>query len=155
MKTSVTGKSLIKHFESFRSKPYICSGGKWTIGWGHTKGVTKRTKPITMLQGDILLSADLKEFEDAVNSLVKVPLLQREFDALVSFAFNVGPDIDADTIAEGLGDSTLLKKLNAGDKKGAAAQFLRWNKAGGRVLAGLTRRRRAESNMFLGERALA
>ena len=150
MKTSSIGVYLIKMFESFRSDPYICEGGKWTNGWGHTKGVTKDSKPVTISQGEANLAADLKEFEDAVNSLVKVPLLQCQFDALVSFAFNVGQDIDEDTIAEGLGDSTLLKNLNTGDYKGAADQFLRWNKAGGKVLRGLEKRRAAERSMFLG-----
>lgn len=150
MKTSKTGIALIKHFESFRPSPYLCDGGKWTIGWGHTKGVTKDTKAITLAEGEVLLAEDLIEFEDAVTDLVVVPLDQHQFDALVSFAFNVGPDIDADTIAEGLGDSTLLKLVNAGDTKGAADQFLRWNKAKGRVLGGLVRRRKAERDMFLG-----
>ena len=156
MKTSQSGIQLIKHFESFRTVRYLCDGGKWTIGWGHTKGVTEDTGPITMLDGDILLSIDLKEFEDAVNALVKVPLLQGEFDALVSFAFNVGQDIDEDDIAEGLGDSTLLKKLNAGDKKGAAAEITKWNKVtknGKKVVSnGLTHRRNAEWALFLGNK---
>lgn len=129
-------------FESFRSDPYVCEGGKWTNGWGHTKGVTKDSKPVTTSQGEANLAADLKEFEDAVNSLVKVPLLQCQFDALVSFAFNLG--------ANALAGSTLLKNLNAGDYKGAADQFLRWNKAGGKVLRGLEKRRAAERSMFLG-----
>lgn len=142
MKTSSIGVYLIKMFESFRSDPYICEGGKWTNGWGHTKGVTKDSKPVTISQGEANLAADLKEFEDAVNSLVKVPLLQCQFDALVSFAFNLG--------ANALAGSTLLKNLNAGDYKGAADQFLRWNKAGGKVLRGLEKRRAAERSMFLG-----
>lgn len=150
MKTSPTGIHLIKHFESFRSVRYMCDGGKWTIGWGHTKGVTEKTKPITIAEGDALIADDLVEFEAAVNSLVKVPLLQCQFDALVSFAFNVGQDIDEDTIAEGLGDSTLLKKLNAGNYIGAADEFPKWNKAKGKVLAGLVNRRAAERAMFLG-----
>ena len=150
MKTSRAGIDLIKHFESFRPSPYLCDGGKWTIGWGHTKGVTKDTKPITMAEGEALLAEDLVEFEDAVTDLVVVPLEQHQFDALVSFCFNVGADIDADAIAEGLGDSTLLKKLNAGDAVGAAAEFLRWNKAKGRIMRGLVKRREAEMNMFLG-----
>ncbi len=150
MKTSPAGIHLIKHFESFRSKPYLCSGNKWTIGWGHTKGVTKDTKPITWDEGEELLVEDLAEFEAGVNSLVKVPLLQCEFDALVSFAFNVGTDIDDDILPEGLGDSTLLKKLNAGDVIGAADEFLKWNKAKGVVLNGLVKRRAAERAMFLG-----
>ena len=150
MKTSPTGIHLIKHFESFRSVRYMCDGGKWTIGWGHTKGVTEQTKPITISQGDALLAEDLEQFERDVESLVKVPLLQCQFDALVSFGFNVGSDIDVDTIAEGLGDSTLLKKLNAGNYIGAADELPKWNKAKGKVLSGLVKRRAAERAMFLG-----
>ncbi len=150
MKTSVTGIRLIKHFESFRSVPYICDGGRWTNGWGHTCGVTKDTKPITMAEGNANLAEDLEQFEHDVESLVKVPLLQCQFDALVSFAYNVGSDIDIDTIAEGLGDSTLLKKLNAGNYVGAADEFPKWNKAKGKVLNGLVKRRAAERAMFLG-----
>ena len=142
MKTSSIGVHLIKMFESFRSDPYLCEGGRWTNGWGHTKGVTKDSKPGTISQGEANLAADLKEFEDAVNLLVKVPLLQCQFDALVSFAFNLG--------ANALASSTLLKNLNAGDYKSAADQFLRWNKAGGKVLRGLEKRRAAERSMFLG-----
>ena len=142
MKTSRAGIDLIKHFESFRPSPYLCDGGKWTIGWGHTKGVTKDTKPITMAEGEALLAEDLVEFEDAVTDLVVVPLEQHQFDALVAFSFNVG--------AGAFRKSTLLKKLNAGDAVGAAAEFLRWNKAKGRVLGGLVRRRKAERDMFLG-----
>jgi lysozyme len=91
----------------------------------------------------------LVPFEQAVNSLVKVKLTQNQFDALISFVYNVGADIDADNIAEGLGDSTLLKKLNAGDYKGAADQFLKWDKANGKVMKGLTIRRQAERALFL------
>jgi lysozyme len=154
MKTSPTGVLFIKHFEAFRSVRYECAGGKWTIGWGHTKGVTAATKPITLAEGDALLAEDLVEFEDAVNSLVRVPLYQCQFDALVSFAFNVGQDIDEDSIPEGLGDSTLLRKLNAGDYVGAADEFPKWNKAKGKVLPGLVKRRAAERAMFFGIRVV-
>lgn len=142
MKTSKTGIALIKHFESFRPSPYLCDGGKWTIGWGHTKGVTKDTKPITMAEGEALLAEDLVEFEDAVTDALVVPVTQGQFDALVAFSFNVG--------AGAFRKSTLLKKLNAGDAVGAAAEFLRWNKAKGRIMRGLVKRREAEMNMFLG-----
>ena len=150
MTVNTAAKKLIKEYEGLRLKAYRCSAGVLTIGWGHTKGVTEDTKPITISEGDALLAEDLIEFEDAVNFLVKVPLEQHQFDALVSFAFNVGPDIDADSIAEGLGDSTLLKKLNAGNYMGAADEFPKWNKAKGKVLAGLVKRRAAERAMFLG-----
>lgn len=142
MKTSPAGIALIKHFESFRPSPYLCDGGKWTIGWGHTKGVTKDTKPITMAEGEALLAEDLVEFEDAVTDALVVPVTQGQFDALVAFSFNVG--------AGAFRKSTLLKKLNAGDAVGAAAEFLRWNKAKGRIMRGLVKRREAEMNMFLG-----
>jgi len=142
MKTSGIGIHLIKMFESFRSEPYLCDGGKWTNGWGHTKGVTKKTKPVTTAEAEINLLDDLLDSEDAVNRLVKVPLHQSQFDALVSFTFNLG--------ANALAGSTLLKKLNAGDYQAAADQFPRWNKAAGVVLRGLTKRRAAERSMFLG-----
>ncbi|MCJ2030709.1 lysozyme [Methylobacterium sp. J-043] len=95
---------------------------------------------ITQAEADDILARDLVRFEDAVARLVRVPVTQNQFDALVSFAFNLG---------EGnLGSSTLLKKLNAGDYDGAADQFARWNKAKGKVLTGLTRRRAAEADLF-------
>ena len=142
MKTSRAGIDLIKQFESFSSEPYLCPGNVWTNGYGHTKGVTKTTKPITPTDGEALLAEDLVEFEDAVTDALVVPVTQGQFDALVAFSFNVG--------AGAFRKSTLLKKLNAGDAVGAAAEFLRWNKAKGRVLGGLVRRRKAERDMFLG-----
>jgi lysozyme len=155
MKTSENGKQLIKTSEGLRlqSYPDPATGGKpWTVGWGTTlikgkpfgKGLT-----ITKEQAEEYLADDLVPFEQAVNSLVKVKLTQNQFDALISFVYNVGADIDADNIAEGLGDSTLLKKLNAGDYKGAADQFLKWDKANGKVMKGLTIRRQAERALFL------
>jgi lysozyme len=154
MKTSSAGIDLIKEFESFASDVYRCAAGKPTIGYGHVlrPGETIKT-PITRAKGEEILRADLERFERAVTQLVQVPVTQGQFDALVSFAFNVGEDIDADTKAEGLGDSTLLKKLNAGDAQGAADEFPKWNKCGGKVLAGLTRRRNAERALFLGTEA--
>ena len=148
MKISNKGIALIKEYEGCKLKAYKCSAGVWTIGYGHTRGV-KAGDVITQAQADAFFLEDIKAFERDVNSLLKVPVTQGMFDALVSFAFNVGSDIDADTVAEGLGDSTLLKKVNAGDKAGAANEFAKWNKAAGKVVAGLVRRREAERKLFL------
>jgi lysozyme len=140
MKTSPKGIALIKDFEGLRLGAYYCSAGVLTIGYGHTGGV-KEGDLITEQKAEQLLQDDLKKFENGVLRLVRVPLNQNQFDALVSFAFNLG--------VGNLGKSTLLKMLNDRDYKGAAGQFVRWNKAGGKELAGLTRRRLAESAMFL------
>lgn len=150
MKTSPAGVALIQRFESLELRAYQCAAGVWTIGWGHTGPDVYRGLCITRARADELLAQDLARFERDVLQLVKVPLTQHQFDALVSFAFNVGSDIDADTIAEGLGDSTLLRKLNAGDYAGAADEFPKWNKSRGQVLAGLVRRRAAERELFMG-----
>lgn len=149
MKTSEKGISLIKNFEGLRLKPYICSAGKNTIYYGHVILPGEKFKG-TEEEAEAVLKADLAKFEAGVMRLVKVPLEQYQFDALVSFAFNVGLDEDVDTKAEGLGDSTLLKKLNAGDYTGAGQEFLKWVYANGQPLAGLKRRRSLESQMFRG-----
>lgn len=141
MKTSDKGIQLIKDFEGFSSKPYLCPANKWTIGYGWTHGVTKDSKPITETEATKLLADGLSSYETGVLDCVDVDLQQCEFDALVSFAYNLG--------IHSLRTSTLLKKLNQGDYEGAADQFLRWSKANGTVLAGLTRRREAEREMFL------
>lgn len=139
MKTSPKGISLIKEFEGLSLDAYLCSAGVMTIGYGHTGGVQKGDR-ITEKKAEELLQDDLKKFENGVLRLVRVPLNQNQFDALVSFAFNLG--------VGNLGKSTLLRKLNGGDFAGAATEFVRWNKAGGRELAGLTRRRNAEAELF-------
>lgn len=139
MKINEAGLNLIKDFEGCRLKAYLCPAGVWTIGYGHTQGV-KPDMVINQLQAERFLRQDLKRFEDAVTSLVKVPITPNQFSALVSFAYNVGTGA--------LYDSTLLRKLNKKDYKGAANEFLRWNKAGGKVLPGLTRRRLAEKDLF-------
>jgi lysozyme len=140
MKTSLKGIALIKEYEGLRLGAYLCSAGVLTIGYGHTGGV-KEGDLITEQKAEQLLQDDLKKFENGVLRLVRVPLTQNQFDALVSFAFNLG--------VGNLGKSTLLKMLNDRDYKGAAGQFVRWNKAAGKELAGLTRRRLAESALFL------
>lgn len=151
MKTSPAGLALIKHYEGFRPKSYFCPAGKPTIGYGHVilKG-ERFDAPLSEAQAEALLRTDLVERERDVQALVKVPLTQGQFDALVSFVYNVGADIDADTVAEGLGDSTLLKKLNAGDYAGAADELPKWCKVKGRTLNGLLDRRIDERALFLG-----
>ncbi|MBL5898551.1 lysozyme [Lelliottia amnigena] len=152
MKTSDVGQNLIKGFETCELTAYPDPGSgndPWTIGWGHTGPEVKPGLVCTQQQADQAFSADLDVFERDVMQLVKVEINQNQFDALVSFAYNVGPDIDSDDIAEGLGDSTLLKKLNAGDYAGAADEFPKWNKSNGKVMNGLTRRRAAERELFL------
>ena len=151
------GLALVKHFESCFLRAYKCPAGVWTIGWGHTglkhrDGTVYPGRVITQAKADDLLAYDMGVFERDVESLIKVPVNDDQFAALVSFAFNVGSDIDVDKIAEGLGDSTLLTRLNAGDFVRAADEFLKWNKSGGRVLRGLTRRRVSERRLFLGYR---
>lgn len=140
MDISQAGIDAIKDYEGVRLKAYDDGVGVWTIGVGHTKGV-KRGDEITMTQADEFLRTDLADAEKAVNTRVTVPLTQGQFDALVSFVFNLG--------SGAFMASTLLKKLNARDYDGAADEFLRWNKAGGRVLAGLVKRRISERIMFL------
>lgn len=139
MQISKAGLDLIKQFEGLYLKAYRCPAGVPTIGYGHTAGVAMG-QTITQQQADDYLRRDVRQFERAVERLVKVPLTQGQFDALVSFAFNLGEGA--------LAQSTLLRLLNAGDYAGAAAQFDRWNKAGGRVLPGLVRRRAAERALF-------
>lgn len=145
MRTSERGLEFIRDHEGcvLAAYPDPGTGGEpWTIGVGHTGGV-KPGDTCTEAQAMAWLAEDVRDAEDAVNRLVKVPLTQDQFDALVSFAFNVG--------AGNLGGSTLLKLVNAGDFDGAAAQFPRWNRAAGQVLAGLTKRRLAEAALFAGE----
>lgn len=153
MKIGKAGLDIIKLYEQGPDggpalESYLCPSRVWTIGWGHTKGV-RMGQHATLAQCEQWLLEDCAEAERGVNLLVKVPLTQNQFDALVSFAFNVGTDIDDDTIAEGLGDSTLLRKLNAGDYAGAAKEFPKWNKSKGRVLNGLVLRRQDEQALFM------
>lgn len=145
MNTSQSGINLIKGFEGKRLTAYDDGVGVWTIGYGTIKypnGLrVKKGDTCTDTQAESYLKNDLVKFESAINRLVKVPLNQNQFDALSSFTYNLGET--------NLSKSTLLRKLNSKDYKGAADQFLVWNKAGGRVLTGLVRRREAERNLFL------
>lgn len=152
MKISNNGLNLIKAYEGLELTAYPdpgTGGAPWTIGYGHTGPEVHAGLVWTQQQAEQALASDVAQFERDVTSLVKVQINQNQFDALVSFAYNCGSDIDADDIAEGLGDSTLLKKLNAGDYDGAANEFPKWNRSGGKVLSGLTKRRNAERSLFL------
>lgn len=140
MKASPNAVSLIKRFEGFEPEAYLCPAGVWTIGYGQTGGVKKDDR-VTLQEAEQLLSDVLETFSAEVCQLLRVEVTQSQFDALVSFAYNVG--------LGALKDSTLLRKLNEGDKTGAAEEFERWNRGGGKVLAGLTRRRAAEKELFL------
>ena len=137
---------MIKHHEGVRLKPYKDPIGLWTVGVGHLIGDGK-TLPIewfrtfTMDEVDELLKKDLAKFERGVLRLCPNHLTQSRFDALVSFAFNVG--------LGNLQSSTLRQKHNRNDVFGAAKEFLKWNKAGGKVFRGLTIRRQDESNLYL------
>jgi len=142
MRTSENGLALIRQAEGLRLRAYKCPAGVWTIGYGTTAGV-KEDQIITRERAEELLRDDVKRFEDQVLRLVKVQLTQGQLDALVSFTYNLG--------AANLGNSTLLRLLNAGDYKGAAAQFDRWTKAGGKELPGLVKRRAAERALFEGK----
>lgn len=147
---------LIKSFEGIFLKAYpdpATGGEPITIGWGTTiypngKKV-KLGDIITMQQAQEYLEFDINKFAESIKPIIKVKLTDNQFGALVSFAYNVGADIDADTIAEGLGDSTLLKKVNANPNDPTIAnEFLKWNKANGKIMNGLTRRRKAESDLY-------
>lgn len=150
MRISKLGLELIKQFEGLRLKAYRCSAGVWTIGYGHTRNVYPGMQ-ISEDTAFALLLEDIWYVEEGINDLVQVPLNQNQFDALCSFSFNVGLDIDDDLKAEGLGDSTLLRKLNKGDYLGAANEFIKWDKAKGKKIAGLSKRRLAERTLFLTE----
>lgn len=145
MQASNNGINLIKQFEGCKLTAYRDSVGVWTIGYGWTRPVDgkpiKAGMKIDIPIAERLLKTGLVGYEFDVMKMVRVRLSQNQFDALVSFCYNLG--------ARSLSTSTLLKKLNAGDYAGAANEFPKWNKAGGKVLAGLTRRREAEKSLFL------
>ena len=142
MNISQEGLSLIKMFEGCELEAYKCAANVWTIGYGSTDGV-KEGMEISQERAEMLLLEDVEVFEESVNKLVEVPLEQNQFDALVSWTFNLG--------STNLKNSTLLKVLNDKDYEGVPAQIKRWNKAGGKVLQGLIRRREAEALLFEGK----
>ena len=142
MTPSPAAYALICEYEGLRLSAYLCPAGVWTIGYGSTRGV-KKGMTITQAQADARLKADVQVYAKAVNSMLRTGVTQGQFDALVSFAFNLG--------AGALEKSTLLRKINASDPS-AVHEFAKWNKAtvDGKmtVLPGLTRRRAAEARLF-------
>ena len=147
MRISDKGLNLIKKYEGFSSKPYMCPANVPTIGYGSTyypNGTKVKLSDDSISEDEatqILEYIAQKDFGSAVNKFVIVELTQNQFDALVSFAYNIGR-----TAFE---NSTLLKFLNRGEYEAAAEQFEKWNKSGGRVLSGLTKRRFDEQKLFL------
>lgn len=132
--------NLIKEFEGCKLKAYKCPAGIWTIGYGCTTNV-KEGDTCTQEQADTWLTEEANEFAESVLGMVKVPLTQNELDALTSLAYNIG--------LGNLRKSTLMKRINESDFDAAADEFPKWNKAGGNVLPGLVKRRRAERDLFL------
>ena len=145
MKISQQGIDLIKNFEGLKLKAYVCSGLKNTIGYGTTiypnGNPVKLGDTCTLAQAESYLKNDLKRFEEGVTRLVGLPIHQLMFDSLVSFAYNLG--------LGNLQSSTLLKKVNLGKFEEVPQEFLKWNRANGKILSGLTRRRESEKNLFL------
>jgi lysozyme len=149
MKTSASGRAFIEAFEGLYLGAYLDSAGVLTIGYGHTSAAggpkVVKGQRITKAQADELLASDLTRVEQDVERDIRIPLAQCEFDALVSFQFNTGA----------LRSGSVDDKLNRGDKKGAMKTLLLYTHAGGKVLSGLVRRRKAEKLMFDGDRQAA
>ncbi len=139
MKVSQECIDLVKFFEGFEPKAYLCPANVWTIGYGRTKNV-REGDVVNEAQAERDLFEELDEFAEQVLNTVKVDLEQNELDALTSWTYNLG--------VGNLQSSTLLKKLNSGDKNSVPSEMVRWNKAAGKVLAGLTRRREAEAKLW-------
>lgn len=145
MKCNSSGIQIIKSFESLKLKAYLCPAGIPTIGWGHTKGITRQMVTdgytITLEKAEQLFQEDLREAESAVTRLVKEKLTDNEFSALTSFVFNIGETK--------FSKSTLLRKLNVLERRAAVKEFERWIYSNGKPLQGLIRRRQAEKELFL------
>ena len=142
MQLSNKGHDILKDFEGCRLEAYQDSVGVWTIGYGHTKGVYEGMT-ITQDEAEQMLLEELVEYEGYIERYVEVPLTQEQFDALTVWVYNLGPT--------NLSSSTLLKRLNDGRYDLVPDQIKRWDKAGGKQLAGLTKRRAAEARHFKGE----
>lgn len=139
MRTGDDGLALIRHFEGCRLEAYLCPAGVWTIGYGHTRGV-QAGDVIDQEAAEAYLIEDLEEFEGHVTRLVSTELKQHQFDALVSWTFNLGPG--------NLKESTLLNRINYGPLSDVPFQMQRWTRAGGKVLEGLVKRRAAEAALW-------
>lgn len=146
MRTSQNGIAVLKYFENCSLSAYpdpATGGAPWTIGWGHTGPEVVPGLIWTQAKADAQLLDDLAEREMSVSCAVTAALSQGQFDALIDFVYNLG--------SGNFEGSTLLKLVNAGDMSGAAAQFARWNRAAGKPMRGLTRRRAAEAALFAGK----
>lgn len=146
MKLSQAGKDLIKSFEGLELRVYpdpATGGAPYTAGYGHTGSDVKPGMKVTQAMADAWFDKDVQKFEEGVSALLKVTTAQAQFDAMVSLAYNIG--------LGNFSKSTLLKKHNAKCWSCAAGQFLVWNKAAGKVMNGLIRRRNAERAMYLGQ----
>lgn len=139
-KTGQRGVDLIKSFEGWEPKAYMCPANVLTIGYGSTGPHVKPGMVITRERGETLLRADLARFEAAVTRQVTTAVSQNQYDAMVSLAFNIG--------ISAFGKSSVLREVNARNFESAANKFALWNKGGGKVLPGLVRRRAAEAAMF-------
>jgi lysozyme len=140
------GLDLIKHYEGWRSSPYLCSAARATIGWGSTwdrngNAVTLDHLDITKEQGEYLLLREVRHSEKAIRKLVKTELTENMFSSLCSFIYNVG--------SGNFQKSTMRMKLNRGQYESAADEYPKWRKAGGRIIKGLVRRRKQERELFL------
>ena len=144
MRTSNQGRALIRMFESFSATPYRCPAGAWTIGFGCVIGNDEvayyQKHPVSKRQAIELFDSRIETFEDGLAELIKVPVKQHQWDALVSLVFNIG--------VYAFGNSTLLRRLNKADYADAAKEFSRWVYSNGRVLRGLVRRRTREQILF-------
>jgi lysozyme len=148
MKASEQCLKLLAHHEGVRRKPYRCPAGLWTVGVGHLIGDGRSlpdswNRTFSLEEVYAILAQDVVRFERGVSRLITLPLKQYEFDAILSFAFNLGLGT--------LQKSTLRQKLNRGDKEGAIESLLKYNKAGGKVLKGLDNRRKDEAALFMGK----
>ena len=140
------GIQIVKSFEGISLKPYLCPANVWTVGYGATRSSTGGPidldmEPISEIEAEALLVRDLENSEGWISRLIKTALTENQYSALTSFTFNVG--------AGALQRSTLRMKLNWSEYQGAANEFPKWRIAGGRILAGLIRRRAAERSLFL------
>lgn len=146
MQISENGKNLIKKFEGLRLSPYLCSAGKPTIGWGSTyyengNEVTMKDPKITEARANQIFDKAVQVYVDGVNGLVKSKITQNQFDALVSFAYNLG--------IKALANSTLIRKVNLNPKDSTiTAEFLKWVNAGGKRIEGLVTRRQTEATLY-------
>lgn len=146
-------REFIKSWECPGGRPILephwdAIGMVWDIGYGHVIRAGEQRRAITAEEAEMLFDWDMHYFDDGLSAMLLRPIAQCQYDALCSFAYNVGLDVDDDNIAEGLGDSTLLRYVNAGDFPSAACEFAKWNKANGKIINGLVKRRAAERAMF-------